>query len=54
MILNADLENGKVALIREILGIQDIQDVELLNEFNQELKHSFEFEAQKEETGEMK
>ena len=42
MILDAELENGKVALIREILGIQDIHDVDLLSEFNQELKHSFE------------
>lgn len=54
MILNADLENGKVALIREILGIQDIQDVELLSEFNQELKHSFELQPQNEDTGKTK
>lgn len=45
MTLNTKLENGKVALVCEILGIRDMQDVDLLNEFNQKLRHSFELES---------
>ena len=40
MIPNTELENGKVELIREILDINDIHDIDLLNEFNKELSHT--------------
>ena len=31
-----DAENGKVALMQEILGVKDIQDIDLLYELHQE------------------
>lgn len=42
MISYTDAENGKVALIQEILGVKDIQDIDLLYELHQEF-----MEAQK-------
>ena len=40
MIPNTELENGKVELIREILDIKDIHDIDLLNQFSQEINNS--------------
>ena len=37
MIPNTELENGKVELIREILDINDMHDIDLLKEYNKEL-----------------
>lgn len=37
MIPNTELEMGKLELIREILDINDIHDIDLLSEFNKEL-----------------
>ncbi len=37
MIPSTELENGKVELIREILDISDIHDIDLLKEYNKEL-----------------
>ena len=36
MISYTDAENGKVALMQEILGVKDIQDIDLLYELHQE------------------
>lgn len=36
MISYADVENGKVALMQEILGVKDRQDIDLLYELHQE------------------
>ena len=40
MIPSTELENGKVELIREILDISDIHDIDLLKEYNKELADS--------------
>lgn len=40
MIPNTELENGKVELIREILDIKDIHDIDLVNEFSREINNS--------------
>lgn len=40
MIPNTELENGKIELIREILDIQDIHDIDLLSKFNREIYSS--------------
>ena len=40
MIPNTELENGKVELIREILDINDMHDIDLLKEYNKELTDS--------------
>lgn len=40
MIPNTELENGKIELIREILDIKDIHDIDLLTEFNKEISRS--------------
>lgn len=40
MVPNTELENGKVELIREILDLKDIHDIDLLSEFNRELTNS--------------
>ena len=36
MMSYTDAENGKVALMQEILGVKDIQDIDLLYELHQE------------------
>ena len=36
MISYTDAENGKVALMQEILSVKDIQDIDLLYELHQE------------------
>ena len=36
MMTYTDAENGKVALMQEILGVKDIQDIDLLYELHQE------------------
>ena len=40
MIPNTELENGKVELIREILDIKDIHDIDLVNEYSREINNS--------------
>lgn len=40
LIPSTELENGKVELIREILDISDIHDIDLLKEYNKELADS--------------
>lgn len=40
MIPNSELENGKVELIREILDIKDIHDIDLVNEYSREINNS--------------
>ena len=40
MIPSTELENGKVELIREILDISDIHDIDLLKEYSKELTDS--------------
>ena len=40
MIPSTELENGKVELIREILDINDMHDIDLLKEYNKELTDS--------------
>ena len=37
MMSYTDAENGKVALMQEILGVKDIQDIDLLYELHQEI-----------------
>lgn len=37
MIPNTELENGKIALIREIFDIKDIHDIDLVSEYSREL-----------------
>ena len=36
MISYTDAENGKVALMQEILGVNDMQDIDLLYKLHQE------------------
>ena len=38
MMSYTDAENGKVALMQEILGVKDIQDIDLLYELHQECR----------------
>lgn len=40
MIPNTELENGKVELIREILDIKDIHDIDLVSEYSREINNS--------------
>lgn len=40
MIPSTELENGKVELIREILDIKDIHDIDLVNEYSREINSS--------------
>ena len=40
MIPNTELENGKVELIREILDIKDIHDIDLVNKYSREINKS--------------
>lgn len=40
MIPNTELENGKVELIREILDIKDIHDIDLISKFSHEITSS--------------
>ena len=44
MIPNTELENGKVELIREILAINDMHDIDLLKEYNKELTGSLDMQ----------
>lgn len=37
MIPNTELDNGKIALIREIFDIKDIHDIDLVSEYSKEL-----------------
>lgn len=40
MIPNTELENGKIELIREILDIKDIHDIDLISKFSREITSS--------------
>lgn len=42
------LENGKMELIREILGVKDIHDIDLLNEFKKVFDHCVMTDSKKE------
>lgn len=53
MIPNVKLENGQEALIREILDIKDMQDIDLLKEYKNELNFSLCSNTNKEVTEEV-